>query len=286
MRFYIPLLYSVKVKKPNKSYFLRNIIGEDFIILLLTFAYDSIYFWQTTIILFLLQISFWCIYELGYIENDKIGKKFEDKPILYCDYDSYEYSALWQHWGLSFSLSAIAIFFIYFNFEDIINLTFNLDSDRLLNITKNYLFWIAFLIILRFIFYIYNHINKQSRVWFYLLLQTCRYCGYLILFTVNIVSLMFLISKIATRSIQYILYRYIGGNSNSWPINFPRYFFYLLIFILLTGLIAINERNLSLILNYQSLIIAIFCFTRGYKHFQKVFWQFVSVEKDGSSQIN
>ena len=281
MKFYIPFLYSVKVKKPNKNYFLRNIIGEDFIILLLAFAYDSIHFWQTAIILFLLQISFWCVYELGYIENDTIGKKFEDKAILSRNYGSYEYSPLWQPWIWSFILSAIAIF-IYFNTEDIINL----NSDRLHYLTKNYLLWITFLILLRSIFYVYNHINKQSRVWFYLLLQTCRYCGYLILFTVNTVGLMLLISKTATRSIQYILYRYTGGNSDSWPINFPRYFFYLLIFILLTGVVAINERDVSLILNYQLLIIAIFCFARGYKHFYKVFLQFVSVKKDGSNHIN
>ena len=286
MKFYIPLLYSVKVKKPKKNYFLRNIIGEDFIILLLAFAYDSTHFWQTTIILFLLQISFWCVYELGYIENDTIGEKFEDKAILSCNYGSYEYFPSWQPWGWSFILSAIAILFIYFNLEDFFNLTLNLDSDRLRNITKNYLLWIAFLVNLRWMFYVYNHINKQSRVWFYLLLQTCRYCGYLILFTASTVGLMLLISKTATRSIQYILYRYAGGNSNSWPINFPRYFFYLLIFILLTGVVAINERDLSLILNSQMLIIAIFCFARGYGHFYKVFLQFVSVKKDGSSHIH
>ena len=82
MKIYLPLLYSEKVKRPDKRYFLNNILGEDYIILLLSFAYSSSHFLSNAVGLFFLQIAFWCIYELGYIENDVVGEKFEDKAIL------------------------------------------------------------------------------------------------------------------------------------------------------------------------------------------------------------
>ena len=110
MKIYIPLLYSEKVKRPDKNYFLNNILGEDFIILALSFSYSSSNPWLNVVGLFLLQMAFWCVYELGYIENDKIGDKFEDKAILSYNYKSYEYSfGIWQPWLWSFILSIIGI---------------------------------------------------------------------------------------------------------------------------------------------------------------------------------
>ena len=288
MKTYLPLFYSEKVKRPDKKYFLNNILGEDFVILLLSFAYHRVHFWQSAIALFLLQISFWCIYELGYIENDIIGDKFEDKAVLSYNYNSYQYSfRLWQPWVWSFVLSAAGIILLQSSsINNIINLNFLVENDsQLLAVAESYFSWITFLLILRFTFHVYNYLNKQSRVWFYSLLQAFRYCGYLVLFTINTVSLMLLISNILTRSIQYILYRYMGGKSSSWPMDFPRYFFCFLIFLLLTGIIAANERNLALILNYQVSAIFIFCLARGYKHFHKVFSQFIPVSQDGSSKV-
>jgi len=78
VKFYIPLLYSEKVKRPEKKFFLLTVLGEDFLILLLSFTFTSSHPLTNALGLFFLQISFWCIYEIGYIENDIIGEKFED----------------------------------------------------------------------------------------------------------------------------------------------------------------------------------------------------------------
>ena len=287
MKTYIPFFYSENIKRPNKKFILHTVLGEDLIILLLAFIYSSTYFWQNAISLFLLQISFWCIYELGYIENDLVGEKFEDKAVLSDNYSSRKYTfSWWQPWLWSFILSALGI--ITIKSIDINNdyLTFlPFVSNNQFLLAEKYLLWIAFLVALRAIFYIYNHLNKQSRIWLYSLLQAFRYCGYLVLFTTNIIGLMLLISKILTRTMQYILYRYMGGKSSNWPADFPRYFFCLTIFLLLVCIIAANERNVFLILNYQVMAIALFCIARGCKQFYKVFSQFVPVSKDGSNRI-
>ena len=290
MKIYIPLLYSEKVKRPDKKYFLNNIIGEDFIILALSFSYASSHPWLNIIGLFLLQMAFWCIYELGYIENDKIGEKFEDKAVLSYNYKSFEYSyGFWQPWLWAFVLSILGIAILL---KDGMANSFTAElfavndySQSLLWFSQELGFWMLFLLALRALFYVYNGINKQSRVWFYLLLQTCRYCGFLVVMTTNISGLMLLLSSILTRSIQYILYRYLGGKNSSWPMDFPRYFFCLLIYLMLVGVLTLNDRNISILFNPQVLLISAFCLLRGSKHFYKVCTQFLPVSEDGSNQV-
>lgn len=290
MKNYIPLLYSEKVKRPNKNYFLNNIIGEDFVIILLSFTYSSLHPLFSIIGLFLLQISFWCIYELGYIENDVIGEKFEEKAILSHNYKNYEHlKSSWQPWAWSIVLSLAGIFALSKDGMIVDKVFMPLPMVNLganVNWTIQELFiWVAFLIVLRVTFKIYNHINKQSRVWFYSILQAFRYCGFLVVVTTNTIGLMFLLSSILTRSIQYVLYRYLGGKSNSWPMDFPRYFFCLIIYILLICSFALNERDLSLVINPHVLLISGFCILRGLKHFYNVFIHFLPVSEDGSNQV-
>ncbi|WP_019509251.1 hypothetical protein [Pleurocapsa sp. PCC 7319] len=290
VKIYIPLLYSEKIKRPGKRYFLNNIIGEDFIILWLSFAYTSSHLLLSSISIFLLLIAFWCIYELGYIENDIIGDKYEDKAVLSHNYKSGEYSfGLWQPWLWSLGLSILGIIALennkIFEISSLDVFTFHGYEHIFSDISAKLIYWGFFLLALRGIFYVYNNINKQSRVWFYLLLQTFRYCGFLIIITTNTVGLMLLVSCILTRSIQYILYRYLGGQESSWPMDFPRYFFCLLIYILLIGILAVNSRDLSLIFNFQVLLICSFCLLRGRKGFTNVFANFLPVSQDGSNGV-
>jgi hypothetical protein len=290
VKIYIPFLYSEKVKRPAQNFFLLSVLGEDFIVLLLAFSFVSSHPWTNALGLFLLQASFWCIYEIGYIENDIIGEKFEEKAVLSYNYNSYEYSfKLWQPWvwACAFSISGIAVLHHEIAIEGIhlSRALFGNYNQEIFQLSESLLYWTAFLLVLRFLFHVYNHLNKRSRVWFYLLLQACRYCGYLVLLTTNAVGLVLLVSKILIRSMQYILYRYMGGKDSDWPADFPRYFFYLLIYLLILSATAANEREISLLFNYQVLAIVIFCLVRGSKHFQQVFSQLVHVRKDNSNQI-
>jgi hypothetical protein len=267
-----------------------SILGEDFLVLLLAFTFVSPHPGTNALGLFLLQLSFWCVYEIGYIENDIIGEKFEDNAVLSYNYNSYQYSfQLWQPWIWAFALAILGITLLHQEIAlkgvNLSTIIFDEYHQGLWKIAKNLLYWGIFLVVLRYLFHIYNHLNKQSRVWFYFLLQACRYCGYLVLLTTNIVGLTLLISKVLIRSIQYVLYRYMGGKNGDWPKDFPRYFFFLLIYLLILGAIALNNRDISLMFNYQVLAIISFCLIRGSKHFQKVFSQFVHVSQDGSNQI-
>lgn len=290
MKIYLPLVYSEKVKRPDKKYILNNIFGEDFLILLLAYTYHSSHPWLNAIGLLFLQLSFWCVYELGYIENDIIGEKFEDKAILSYNYKSFNYSfRLWEPWAWAVFLSIIGTILLKNDIAIADWLFSTLSStNNILDLTPilgGLLFWLAFLLVLRALFHLYNNLNKQSRVWFYVLLQVCRYCGYLVLLTTNQIGLFLLLSVIVTRCILYILYRYMGGKSQDWPMDFPKYFFTFLIYLMFVGSVAVNSRDLSLVLNYQVPLISLFCIARGSKQFYKIISQFVHVSKDSSNRV-
>ncbi|BAZ46610.1 hypothetical protein NIES4102_36460 [Chondrocystis sp. NIES-4102] len=291
MKKYFPLLYSEKIKRPDKNFFLTTVIGEDFIIILLAFYHFSYHPLSNTLGLFLLQISFWCIYELGYIENDLIGEQYEENAILSSNYQIYKKNSfpMWQPWLWAVALSLLGLLILSKNLttgNNQINLNiFEGSSEQLSWLSYELICWLGFLVLSRYLFHIYNYLNKQSRIWFYTILQTCRYCGYLIIIPTNTIGLILLVSKVLTRSIQYILYRYLGGKNSSWPWDFPRYFYCLLIYLLLLGVLAINERDFYLIANLQVLSIVAFCLARGSKHFLRVFTQFTSVQEDGSNKV-
>ena len=212
------------------------------------------------------------------------------KPFSPTNYKSYEISfGFWQPWLWSVCLSILGIIALVKE-RALGGLNLGLIpseyKNSLLWVSQELVYWLIFLLALRILFYIYNHVNKQSRIWLYLILQAFRYCGFLVILSTSTVGLMFLISCILNRSIQYTLYRYLGGKNSSWPMDFPRYFFCFLIFIILVGVISANERNFTLILNPQVLLISIFCWLRGSKHFYAVRSQFLHVSKDGSNQIS
>lgn len=289
MKYYLPLVYSEKVKRPNKKYILNNIFGEDSLLLLLAYIYGSPSLLNAIGLLFL-QLSFWCIYELGYIENDIVGDKFEDRAVLSYNYKTFNYTfRLWEPWVWSIFLSIIGTVLLKNNLAIDSNpfsrSLFDNNVSELYLVSIGLVFWLAFLLVLRALFHIYNNLNKQSRVWFYVLLQACRYCGYLVLLTTNQIGLFLLFSIIITRCILYILYRYMGGKSQDWPMEFPRYFFCLLLYSILIISVALNERDPSLILNFQVLLITLFCIARGGKQFYKIKSQFVHVSKDSSNRV-
>ncbi|MEL6439353.1 MAG: hypothetical protein AAFQ80_08890 [Cyanobacteria bacterium J06621_8] len=290
MKIYIPLFYSEKIKRPGEKYFLRHILGEDYAVLLLSFTCFSPHPLLSAIGLFLLQIAFWCVYEIGYVENDRMGEKFEDKAVLSHSYKSNEYAfQWWQPWLWAIALSIIAVNVlkpeILRSNNSLVELLTSEFNHELFYQSGALLCWLGFLLILRLLFHLYNNLNKQSRVWLYLLLQGFRYCGYLVLLTTNIIGLILMISNVLTRSIQYILYRYMGGKKSDWPMDFPRYFFFLLLYFFLLGLFALNNRDISLIVNFQVALVIVFSFLRGSRNFHKVSSQFVHVSEDGSNKI-
>lgn len=293
--YYIPLQYTVKVKKVRKNYLIRVILGEDFLIILLAFNWFTSHPLGNALGLLSIFISFWCIYEIGYIENDLVGKKFEQAPVLSSSYASYEKNfRSWQPWISAIVLATVGILVVQFanepSFWDLFGAksvkTWEISNDLMILLTKLAV-WLLFLMLVRGLFRIYNYANKQTRVWLYSILQTCRCYGFLTIFQTNTLGIILLMSHTIARSIPYIIYRYIGGKTEDWPKQFPIGFFRFLlyIFLLVSLTIASPDFPLSLLIDKQAILIALFCLVRGSRHCWRVLSGLKPVWKDSSNKI-
>ena len=219
------------------------------------------------------MLSFWCIYEFGYYENDQVAEKYEQKPVLSHTY----YKRLitiqwWQPWIWSLMIGLLGVYFIVaskivtldisFNFHEVttnlLDLRWNTiqDSDRAFSslFLKAFYKWTGFLLISRLGFFVYNYVNKRTRIWFYPVLQSFRYCGFLIVAATNLVGVCIITSYVLARSTTYIVYRYSGGNPNDWP-KLQDWFLRLIFFLLFIITISIVESDLTLLFNWQTAVL-------------------------------
>lgn len=270
---YFPLVYIHKVKRVNQNYIVDIILLDDFPLLVLAFSWVSPLPLLNAIGISCLMFSFWCIYEFGYYENDLVAEKYELKPVLSHTYYKRLVTIQWWQpwiWSLIAGLlgvclvvaSGIVTLDLSFNFHEVtansIDLQWNLSSigDRPLSslFLKAFYKWTFFLLISRLGFFVYNYVNKQTRIWFYPVLQSYRYCGFLFVAATNMVGVGIITSYVLARSTTYIVYRYSGGNPNDWP-KLQDWFLRLIFFLLFILTITIVEGDLSLLFNWQTTVL-------------------------------
>jgi phosphoserine phosphatase len=79
---YMPFQYLVKVKHGDWNYPRSVILGDEFVQLVLCLSWLSVFPLVHSFAISLLLLSFWMIYELGYMENDLIAEESEVEPVL------------------------------------------------------------------------------------------------------------------------------------------------------------------------------------------------------------
>ena len=283
---YLPFAYLEKVKRKNEKYTLKMILWDDIPILLLAFSIPATNFFLHGISIILLLVSFWCIYELGYYENDYVAQKYESEPKLSGAYYAHQqmmetvYPLLWS---LMFGLIGVILLekagITHPSFAILIEQKISFLNPTILT----YLSWITFLVCMRCCFFIYNYVNKQTRAWLYIVLQSFRYYGFLVMTATNLIGITLLSSHILSRSMLYIVYRYSGGNSRNWPREIPEKFLRFSIFIFMLTSISFGSQSLELWQSWQTLTIVAWCAIQGQGQIQRVLSQFRLVHQDGSN---
>lgn len=286
-RIYFPFSYLERVKRVGENYTLKVILWDDLPLLLLAFS------WQVgnsllhgVSILFLL-VSFWCAYEVGYYENDLIAEKYEQQPKLSATYQQHKQMMhTWLPWLWSLLLGSVGITLL--KQAQGANLLWQpkLDSTiSLLNPVFNpYLSWVTFLIALRLCFWVYNHLNKPTRAWFYMILQSFRYYGFLVVTSTNLIGTSLISSQIISRSILYVIYRYSEGNSQSWPKHVPEKLLRCLILLFLLTAISFGAGNFNLWQSWQTWAVVAWCAIQGQGQIRRMLAQVKPVIEDGSNQ--
>ena len=283
---YLPFAYLEKVKRRGENYTLKIILLDDIPLLLLAFSWQASNSILHGISLIFLLISFWCVYEIGYYENDLIAEKHEQKPKLASTYYAYrhimENSYPWL-WSLVLGWIGIVLLNkaqgVYLPFTGLL-----VEEIKFINPTiLFFLSWMVFLACVRYCFKIYNYLNKQARTWLYLILQSLRYYGFLWITSTNLIGISFLSSHILSRSLLYIVYRYSGGNSDNWPREIPEKFLRYWIFIFTLITICFGSQSLAVWQSWQTWAILFWCAIRNPNQIRRTLLQFKPIFQDSSN---
>jgi hypothetical protein len=235
-RVYLPGQYVSRVKRPGERYIFRGILQEDFAFWVLC----SIELGQHPVFHILglgfLLVSFWAIYERGYVDNDFVAAKFEDAPKLSNNFwlTSVATPKLLP-WIWAAVTGAAAIWLLR-----------AMQPIQLLDAAK----WSAVLIGTYLWFRLYNRYDKMTRTWMFGGLQFLRSAAFLVLVPCELMGVAALGAHVLSRWVPYFLYRF-GGNS--WPNNITQTI--RLMFFLVLALLFMMAVGVSVILNWTTALI-------------------------------
>lgn len=217
---YLPLRYVSEIKRPGEKYLSRGILQEDFAFWVLASITLSTQPLLHVLGLSMLLVSFWVIYELGYMDNDDCAARFEAHPKLSAAYpDRPAAPPRWIPWtwaGL-FGVGGVCI----------------LSWPQLPH--WQLLAWAALLLALHALFWLYNRVDKPSRVWLFALLQLARSASFAVVAPITPAGAAALGAHSLARWTPYVSYRSAGG---AWPqetIFLPRLAMYVVLLMVTAG---------------------------------------------------
>lgn len=219
---YVPFRYTMECKYPIRDILWNQHIGEDFIILLLAYSvYNPIHI----CCLFMLFVSFFCIYEIGYYENDFKASKKESAPTLSGKQKYFEKYPIYT--GAILTSATISVFPIYY-FSD--------------NFLLYYIVWIGVLFGVYSVFKLFNNVDTQYRIYVFPVLQFFKTCSYAVVLKLNILGMVLLFSQAMRQVTNYNVYRH-GGNTRIFKRQNHRMliFFLLLCFCLVSQIISFAD---------------------------------------------
>ncbi|MEM8552138.1 MAG: hypothetical protein AAGF45_07120 [Pseudomonadota bacterium] len=209
---YIPFRYLETVKRPGSQYLLRQVLLTDCVFLIIAF-------WPTfanpilgAISLIILHLSFFIVYEIGYVENDTVARE-ERNPTLSPEFFQYtgNFSRLgawlWAIGGSCVGLLGLGVATGRLALTD--------PFTGLGHLLVDYgVPWLAVLIAAVVVFRIYNAVAPVERIAVYPVLQLVKLGGYGLLLATTQVGAIIIATLVLARSIPYLVYR--AGGARPW----------------------------------------------------------------------
>ena len=218
---YLPGQYLTQVKRPGARYIVRGILQEDFALwVLCSVALAAMPITHIVGLLFLL-VSFWSIYERGYVDNDLVAERFEANPKLSAEFaESSVATPRWQPWFWAVGSGAIGVLALRWPGQPVV-----LDA----------LAWCGVLLATHGWFWLYNRFDKASRVWMFTGLQIARSAAFVALVPIGPIGAVALGAHVLAKWVPYHAYR-LGGKE--WP-EAPFHLIRLMFFVVLTLLLGV-----------------------------------------------
>lgn len=237
---YVPFDYLENVKRPGKKHFVKIVLADDLIAVWLAYIWTASDPLVGAVVLLLLHLAFWVVYEIGYAENDRLGYQRERDPVLSDAFHRRRHSfSEVGAWGFAtfFSMAALAIaVFMHLDWRDplaAVSLPMQqpaVDAGILLVV------WMVYLGLTRGLFRVYNLLDKKSRVLPFFLLQAAKLVGFAVWLELPLVGVAVIVAYTVTRWVPYIMYRHTSG-LDAWEFATHRY--RLMLFLVMAGLLGV-----------------------------------------------
>lgn len=190
-------------------------------------------------------MSFWAIYERGYVDNDLVASRYEADPKLSATFGSVGVATPvvqpWI-WALLAGAAGVAV----------------LHPDRMAFLV-HFAGWVAALISTYACFVFYNRLDKMTRVWLYPFLQFARSAVFTVVVPIEPAGVAALGSHVLSRWTPYLLYRL--SSARSWPNARPE--LVRLISFVLLSLMIVGSLGLSILLTWSALALLLWIVFRA-----------------------
>jgi hypothetical protein len=195
---YLPGQYVSKIKHPGERYIYRVILREDYLFWLLA-SISLASNWLTHMVgLGFLLFSFWTLYEWGYADNDAMGAHHEADPNLSDAYHDGQFKfSTPLAWGWAAVSGVLGLLVLRW---------------PAIPVATDYLAWAAALLAIFSIFWIYNRVDKITRIWLYAILRFLRVGAFVVVVPVSVVGAAALAAYTVSRWVPYLQYRTTGSN--------------------------------------------------------------------------
>jgi hypothetical protein len=255
-RVYFPGDYISRVKRPGERFIIRGVLQEDFAYWLLSSVALAATPLQFVAGMLLLLVSFWAIYEHGYVDNDLVAATLEKNPKLSAAYHLHPVATpRWQPWIWASAFGAAGIYLV--------------NSPQPFP-PLDFLKWVAGLGFLYYWFWLYNRFDKVTRVWMFPVLQLARAAAFVVVTPVLTIGAITVGAHALSRWVPYYIYRF--GNKD-WPEAQPQ-MTRLLFLTVFTVLICAAEGP-AFLLSWTTLAIFLYTIFRA-RHEMMTFFGKVS----------
>lgn len=271
---YLPFFYMEHVKRPGQKFTWRVVVKNHFASIVLALTLLSTAPVLQVIGLICLVASFWCVYEIGYFENDQIAEKYERTPVLSETYHRYKSRMdVYQPWLYASLMAVPGVVFIQLSdsliwkFPIFGQLAVNtaIGSFDLGETGLGLAIWMGMLVLTRLTYSSYNYLDERTRIWIYPVLQFSKYFGFPLLVAANALGMALLAAQVFVDWIPYLVYR-CGGKRDLVDEQILRLF----VFLLLCSLIAIAQQDVSLFQTWQFGIMLIWCTARSISQIKSI----------------
>jgi hypothetical protein len=266
-RTYVPLVYTEKAKHPTHSHLFAVYFAKDWAALVIASALLAPNPLLTALGLAFLIVSFGIIYEIGYHENDVLGRQREIKPVLTAERLALAGTVPEGQAWLFGALVALpgAWLLAWSESSAFLPMSGDLVEGTVLLLSL----WLALLSAIRATFWLFNRIDERSRMLVFLPLQLMK--GILLVLALGLPLSMagaaLLIAIAFATWIPYIVYR-MGGARWESPDDVNR------VFILLVMVVGFGSvTGFEPLLHWHTAVVFAWAILKARRHALRVWSQ-------------